>query len=59
MTTKRRRSDRAGRKKLSSPGRPPAATREDLVRFWAAIAAGRSSEDAAAEAGVSMPVGSR
>lgn len=59
MTTKRRRSDRAGRKKLSSPGRPPVATREDLVGFWAAIAAGRSSEDAAASVGVSMPVGSR
>lgn len=59
MTTKRRRSDWAGRKKLSSPGRPPVATREDLVGFWEAIAAGRSSEDAAAQVGVSMPVGSR
>nr|WP_158545723.1 hypothetical protein [Thalassococcus profundi] len=49
MTTKKRRSDRAGRKKLSSPGRPPVATREDLAVFWIAIAAGRSSEDAAAE----------
>lgn len=59
MATKRRRSDRAGRKKLSSPGRPPVSTREDLVSFWAAIAAGHSSEDAAAKVGVSMPVGSR
>jgi len=59
MTTKKRRSDRAGRKKLSSPGRPPVATREDLAVFWIAIAAGRSSEDAAAEVGVSMHVGSR
>lgn len=55
----KRRSDMAGRKKLSSPGRPPVAIRADQVRFWAAIAAGRSSEDAAAEVGVSMPVGSR
>jgi hypothetical protein len=55
----KRRSDLAGRKKLSSPGRPPVAIREDLVGFWRAIAAGRSSEDAAAAVGVSLPVGSR
>jgi IS30 family transposase len=55
----KRRSELAGRKKLSSLGRPPVAIREDLVRFWAAIASGRSSEDAAAAVGVSMPVGSR
>lgn len=54
----KRRSALAGRKKLSSPGRPPVAIREALVGFWAAIAAG-PSEDAAAEVGVSMPVGSR
>jgi len=59
MATKRRRSDRAGRGKLSSPGRPPVARREDVAGFWAAIALGRSSEDAAADVGVSMPVGSR
>lgn len=55
----KRRSAVAGRKKLSSPGRPSVAIREDLVGFWAAITAGRSREDAAAEVGVSMPVGSR
>ena len=59
MGAKKRRSDGAGRKRLTSPGRPPVATREDLVGFWAAISAGRSSEDAAVEVGVSMPVGSR
>lgn len=59
MAAKRRRSDLSGRRKLSSPGRPPVATREDRARFWGAISAGRSSEDAAAEAGVSLPVGSR
>ena len=59
MTVCRRRSDRSGRSKLHSPGRPDSARREELVRFWAAIATGRSSEDAARDAGVSPPVGSR
>jgi hypothetical protein len=58
MTT-RRRSDGSGRKKLCSPGRPGAAKREDRRRFWLAIAAGRSSEDAARNGGVSRAVGSR
>ena len=35
------------------------AGREDRQRFWAAIKRGLSSEDAAAEAGVSQPVGTR
>ena len=55
----RRRSDRAGRGKLRSPGRPGVARREDRRRFWAFIAAGLSSEDAAMEVGVSQPVGFR
>src|ERR1700738_1355273 len=55
----RRRSDRALRDKLRSPGRPGMARREDRLRFWALIAAGRSSEDAAIGAGVSPPVGTR
>ena len=46
MTVRRRRSDRSGRSKLHSPGRPDSARREELVRFWAAIATGRSSEKA-------------
>jgi IS30 family transposase len=55
----RRRSDRALRGKLRPPGRPGVARREDRRRFWAFIAAGLSSEDAAMEAGVSQPVGTR
>jgi IS30 family transposase len=35
------------------------AGREDRQRFWAAVRRGLSSEDAAAEAGVSQPVGTR
>lgn len=59
MSTRKRRSDRCGRHALRSPGRPPMARREERRRFWAAIAAGRSSEDAAALAGVSPAVGTR
>ncbi len=55
----RRRSDRVLRGKLGSPGRPGVARREDRRRFWAAIAAGHSSEDAAVCAGVSPAVGAR
>jgi hypothetical protein len=44
---------------LRSPGRPPAARRENYQLFWASIAAGRSSEDAAIDAGVSPAVGGR
>src|SRR4051794_41651732 len=55
----RRRSDRALRGKLRSPGRPGVARREDRRRFWASIAAGLSSEDAAMGGGVSQPVGFR
>ena len=44
---------------LRSPGRPGVALQEDRRRFWREIAAGRSSEDAARNNGVSQPVGSR
>ena len=44
---------------LRSPGRPGVAKREDRRRFWLAITAGRSSEDAVGDVGVSQPVGSR
>jgi len=55
-----RRSDRALRPvSKRSPGRPGVAQRGTRLRFWQAIAAGRSSEDAAISAGVSQPVGSR
>ena len=54
-----RRSDRALRSKLRSPGRPPVAQQTHRRRFWVLIAGGRSSEDAAMGAGVSAPVGVR
>jgi IS30 family transposase len=47
------------RGQVPSPGRPTVAWREDRVRFWAAIARGVKTEDAAAEAGVSSPVAFR
>src|SRR5947209_12669851 len=56
---KRRRSDRALRARMQSPGRPPVARREDRQRFWAAIAKGLTSEDAGVAAGISPAVGSR
>src|SRR4051812_21907152 len=59
MAVRKRRSDRSGRGALPSPGRPSVARREDHRQFWAAIAAGRSREDAAVGAGVSPAVGAR
>ena len=56
---KRRRSDRAGRPAMRSPGRPPVAGREEQQRFWQAITRGLSSEEAAVSCGVSPPVGGR
>src|SRR6478736_8289473 len=47
------------RGQVPSPGRPTVAWREDRVRFWAAVARGLKSEDAAGEAGVSSPVAFR
>jgi len=47
------------RGQMWSPGRPSSARREYRVRFWEAIAAGLSSEAAAAGAGVSPAVGWR
>src|SRR5271169_1858093 len=55
----RRRLEAAGRGPMWSPGRPPVARREERQRFWAAIARGLSSEDAAVEAGASPAVGTR
>lgn len=47
-----------GRPAMRSPGRPP--PRRDVERaFWARIAEGLTSEDAAVACGVSGPVGSR
>jgi len=59
MATHKRASDRCTRKKLCSPGRPPAWRRENHCRFWQAIAQGRTSEAAAADAGISTPLGPR
>src|SRR5690554_4392323 len=59
MNTRKRGSARAGRGALESLGRPSVARREDRTRFWAAIAAGESSEEAAVIAGVSPAVGAR
>ena len=55
----RRAADRAGRPVMRSPGRPPVGRLEHRQRFWAAIAGGLSSEDAAVQAGVSAAVGVR
>jgi IS30 family transposase len=58
-SSRRRRSHRAGRAPMRSPGRPSVARREHRQRFWAAIADGLSSEQAAVAAGVSPAVGVR
>src|SRR3954468_460652 len=55
----RQRAVRAMRGQMWSPGRPSTARREDRQRFWREIAAGCSSEQAAAAAGVSQAVGGR
>src|SRR5829696_8107045 len=55
----RRRSDRAGRARMRSPGRPGVSRREDRQRFWAAIATGMASDLAGVAAGVSPGVGVR
>ncbi len=52
-------SEPTGRAAMRSPGRAPAGRRKHRARFWAAIARGLSSEDAAVEAGVSVAVGVR
>ncbi len=59
MGMRKRRSDRCGRGALPSPGRPSAARREDRRRFWAAVATGCSSEDAAVGVGVAPALGTR
>jgi hypothetical protein len=51
----RQRAVQLYRGQIPSPGAPTVAWREDRVRFWAAIAAGATTDDAAAEAGVSSP----
>jgi IS30 family transposase len=51
-------ADRAVRSAMRSPGRPPPPRHVERA-FWARIARGASSEDAAVAVGVSTPVGSR
>ncbi len=59
MGARKRRSGRAGRAKMRSPGRPPVLHRSERRPFWRAIADGCSSEDAARSVGVSPAVGVR
>ena len=59
MSNRKRRSARSGRPRLSSPGRPPVAGRDERRRFWAGIATGLASEDAAIGAAVPQAVGTR
>jgi DNA-binding CsgD family transcriptional regulator len=59
MNRRKRRSHHSGRAPLPSPGRPPAAERSELQRFWWGIAQGMASEDAARVVGMSQPVGTR
>ena len=56
---KRQLEVRGYRGQIPSPGRPTVAWRQDRVQFWAAIAQGARSEDAALEIGVSPAVGTR
>ncbi|CAN5209103.1 IS30 family transposase [soil metagenome] len=55
----RQQAVREARGKLWSPGRPSTARREHRVAFWEAIARGLTSEDAAAEVGMSSAFGAR
>ena len=57
--SKRRRSDRALRPPMCSPGRPTVGRREHRQRFWEEVARGLSSEKSAVAAGVSPAVGAR
>jgi IS30 family transposase len=55
----RQRAVQLYRGQIPSPGRPTVAWRQDRVAFWAAIARGAKTEDAAVEASVSSPVAFR
>ena len=59
MGEKKHRSSRALRPAMRSPGRLPGWHREHQERFWKEIAAGESSEKAAALSGLSFGVGNR
>jgi IS30 family transposase len=57
--SKRRRSDRALRPSMRSPGRPPASRRTHRQQFWEGVARGLTSEEAGANASVSQAVATR
>ena len=59
MGRKVRAWEKTGRPVMRSPGRPPVGRADNRRWFWEAIAEGASSEQAAAVAGVSGPVGVR
>ena len=52
-------TERTGRAPMRSPGRPAVNQRDAQQAFWARIAGGASSEDAALASDVSQPVGTR
>ena len=56
---KRRRSDRALRPPMKSPGRPPASRRTHRRQFWEGVSRGLTSEEAGVNAGVSQAVAGR
>ncbi|WP_170127939.1 IS30 family transposase [Euzebya rosea] len=58
MVRRQQAADRALRPAMRSPGRPIPARHVER-EFWRLIAQGLSTEDAAVEVGVSVPVGSR
>ncbi|GAA4727145.1 MULTISPECIES: IS30 family transposase [Micrococcales] len=55
----RQKQVRAYRGQIVSPGRPTVAWRQDRVRFWIAIAAGKKTREAGDAGGVSEPVAHR
>ncbi len=59
MASTKRKIRKSGGKAMRSPGRPSVANRSQIVQFWQAIAAGRTSEASGIEAGVSPAVGVR
>jgi transposase, IS30 family len=52
-------SQRTGRPPMHSPGRPGINQRQTKMAFWAGIAEGLASEDAALACGMSQPLGPR
>lgn len=57
--TRQQRATWAIRDKMRSPGRPPGWQRDQVQRFWAEIAKGFASEDAAVSVGVASAAGTR